>query len=392
MAGCFRWSTLQDTGAFMDESDSVAAVTPEIPVDSPQFSREHYDRLVESSEDNDGMKAWNEWKNDNPAGKVLLRGAPILDRNLAGINLQNAHLIDADLRGANLKKAKLHGAMLIKANLQEAHLERANLQGAFLHAAKLQGAFMHGVNLQKAMVQGANFYGARLYGAKLSQALFCAVDLRWVALRDADIRGTNFSQAIVDGATDIDTDKVDRETDFSGVGLGNAAVKRGLRQVLEYNIRRFGWREWYKKHPVAAVVGRPFWWVSDYGFSMGRILGTLGGLSVLYALVYRMFPGFLDGVAIGGLWHALYFSVVTTTTLGFGDIHANPQSPVGQGVLMSQVLLGYLLLGAVITRLAVLFSSDGPALGFYRERSFWRRMFIRVKHAWRGFGRRFGRR
>ena len=33
----------------------------------------------------------------------------------------------------------------------------------------------------------------------------------------------------------------------------------------------------------------------------------------------------------------------------------------GQVVLMFQVILGYVLLGALVTRLAVLFTSDGPA-------------------------------
>ena len=49
------------------------------------------------------------------------------------------------------------------------------------------------------------------------------------------------------------------------------------------------------------------------------------------------------------------------TTLGFGDIHANPNNWIGQILLMVQVLLGYGLLGSLITRLAILFTADGPA-------------------------------
>ena len=67
---------------------------------------------------------------------------------------------------------------------------------------------------------------------------------------------------------------------------------------------------------------------------------------------------------IQNLWHALYFSVVTMTTLGFGDIAANPESWVGQGLLMLQVILGYVLLGAIVTRFAIMFSSGGPAGSF----------------------------
>ena len=45
-------------------------------------------------------------------------------------------------------------------------------------------------------------------------------------------------------------------------------------------------------------------------------------------------------------------------------IAANPDSWPGQVVLMIQVILGYVLLGALVTRLAVLFTSDGPAGSF----------------------------
>jgi hypothetical protein len=49
------------------------------------------------------------------------------------------------------------------------------------------------------------------------------------------------------------------------------------------------------------------------------------------------------------------------TTLGFGDIAANPDSWGGQVLLMIQVILGYVILGVLITRLAVLLTGGGPA-------------------------------
>ena len=55
------------------------------------------------------------------------------------------------------------------------------------------------------------------------------------------------------------------------------------------------------------------------------------------------------------------------TTLGFGDIAASPDNGCGQVLLMVQVVLGYVLLGALITRLAVLFTGDGPAGEFAKD-------------------------
>jgi len=56
----------------------------------------------------------------------------------------------------------------------------------------------------------------------------------------------------------------------------------------------------------------------------------------------------------------IYFSVVTMTTLGFGDISANPESSIGHLLLSIQVIIGYLFFGLLITRIAVLFTTGGP--------------------------------
>jgi hypothetical protein len=53
------------------------------------------------------------------------------------------------------------------------------------------------------------------------------------------------------------------------------------------------------------------------------------------------------------------------TTLGFGDMHAADRTDIwgllGCILLSLQVIVGYVLLGALITRLGILFSGVGPA-------------------------------
>jgi hypothetical protein len=69
---------------------------------------------------------------------------------------------------------------------------------------------------------------------------------------------------------------------------------------------------------------------------------------------------------------SIYFSVVTMTTLGFGDMYANPKNywfgAWGHLLLIIQVILGYVLLGALVTRFAVLFTAGGPAGKFAEEK------------------------
>jgi hypothetical protein len=49
------------------------------------------------------------------------------------------------------------------------------------------------------------------------------------------------------------------------------------------------------------------------------------------------------------------------TTLGFGDMYAKSGSWFGHILLVFQVLMGYIMLGALVTRFAILFSGVGPA-------------------------------
>jgi len=67
------------------------------------------------------------------------------------------------------------------------------------------------------------------------------------------------------------------------------------------------------------------------------------------------------------LLRPVYFSIVTMTTLGFGDMYANKGSIAGHVILAVQVILGYVLLGALVTRFAVLFTAGGPAGKFSND-------------------------
>jgi len=50
------------------------------------------------------------------------------------------------------------------------------------------------------------------------------------------------------------------------------------------------------------------------------------------------------------------------TALGFGDIHPESDSNLIQIAVIFQVLLSYVLLGAIIAYLGILFTSGGPFL------------------------------
>lgn len=278
--------------------------------------------LLRCSEKKDTSE-WNKWREDHLNEEILLGGARLF--------------------GAHLEHATLLGACLEGATLSYAHLEHAGLLGARLEGATLKGAHLQDADLRLAHLEGAK----------------CVM-------------------AVVDGSTFLWECKVDRDTDFTGVGLDSARIDPARKQLLQYNIRRINWERWYKKNRLWQWPIRMFWWVSDYGRSTGRVLFTFFSLALLFAAIYYTCglaspPGIVSnlfedaqGPVPGWLvpFRALYFSIVTMTTLGFGDMYAETGSLWGHLLLTVQVLLGYCLLAALVTRLAILFTAGGPAGNF----------------------------
>ena len=324
------------------------------------------------------------------SGDVLdLRGAHLDGADLFGADLDGADLREAHLDGAYLPVAHLDGAYLREAHLDGAKLWRAHLDGAVLFGADLDGATLRGAHLDGAVLwsahlDGADLSWAHLDGAVLTRAHLDGADLSEAHLDGANLtgcamRGTDLRMASVGGETVLKDCEIDRQTDATGVPLDAARVEPGLRQLLEYNVRRLGWERWYDAGPwwlrvLKRVIVRAFWQVSDYGLSTGRILAAFVLLSLGFANLYEWW-GFLDTPGIvSGLFEvdghavpcliiplrAAYFSVVTMTTLGFGDLFARAHEPWGHVFLSIQVILGYVLLGALVTRFAVLFSAGGP--------------------------------
>ena len=345
----------------MHESESKN----EKPKEGCRFSQEQYDFLKQCSEKGEkGIKGWNEWRKKKDED-ILLEGADFHWCYLKEILLSTNTTLGVHGK-VYLKKAIFLGTHLENADLRFAHLECANFNCAHLEdtdfsSAHLQGAYFMDAHLEHSKLNTSNMGSTKLHRA----------NIRGANLNNTNLQGAEFLLAIVDGSTLFWHCKVSRYsknvnfTDFRGVALVSVRIDPATRQLLEYNSRRMNWDEWYKEHFLLRWPVWLFWLISDYGLRTWRIIVTFFGLATAFGVVYWLCPSCVivmgDVGDIRGFWHALYFSVVTMTTLGFGDIAANPDSWVGQTLLMLQVILGYILLGALVTRFAVLFTAGGPA-------------------------------
>ena len=280
-----------------------------------------------------------------------LSGADLSEANLRatrllGVNLQDAVLHGACIEGAELMGSDLRGANLTAAQADRVGLGRCDLRGAVLFGLRGGGATFSSSQLQDADLRTAQLCGARFVEAQLGGAVFEAANLKDVELVDAEVSGAAFGNADLQGArfrgmqgylsahwVGVDV----RNVDFSGSWL----VRR---HILDENFLA----EFRSQSPLHNRLYQLWWLTSDCGRSLLRWSMCAFAVAALYAVAYSVVP--IDYGAHSSLFSPLYFSIVTFTTLGYGDIL--PASGMAQFLVVTEVVLGYLGLGGLLSILA----------------------------------------
>ncbi len=130
-----------------------------------------------------GVSAWNQWREANPQERPDLSGADLFDKHLGGVNFSRANMVGARLMRTDLTNADLHFCNLICANLMQATLTGANLDGADLFCANFARASLQGALIRRTNLMGAVLVEADLTQAKLSESLVYGVSA-WNARLD----------------------------------------------------------------------------------------------------------------------------------------------------------------------------------------------------------------
>lgn len=283
-----------------------------------------------------------------------LSGTDFAAADLSGADLSSAELFHADFSGSIMSRVDLERAFLIDTNMSLAYLSGANLTGAHLTGANLTSARLNssrlvGADLSHASLKDANLRGANLENCDFSNADLQGADLTGANLRGAILSSANFSEADITG---IQFDETETCRDIRiNTAHGNALFKRYAQDqayVEEYKINR----------PI-----RYFLWKysSNCGRSLSLWIFWCVFIAVAFSLVFQFHLGGSQSFLLTELakepgynaddWAPmLYYSVVTFTTLGFGDIV--PMTQEAAWWIMAEVILGYFMLGGLITILA----------------------------------------
>ncbi len=302
---------------------------------------------------------------DGPADlrHLDLIGADLSELDLSGCDLSGQDLSHCSLRKSRLAHAKMMDTVLYQADLQGAELLGADLEGADLSEVQAKGAgFGHAKLKQARLIAGhferTTFSGADLENAELSTADFFEARLRGTNLRGvegirASFKSADLSEAMVQGANF-------REVDLSHARLTHI---RGYAEAVWIlaDTRHADWRgsSLFRRHMMdedylyefrtsskAGATAFAIWQAtSDCGRS-----ATRWGLWTAFIAVF--FAGIYEGMAIDYGAHkaplsSLYFSIVTLTTLGFGDVL--PADGWAQGAVLAEVVLGYVMLGGLLS-------------------------------------------
>lgn len=87
---------------------------------------------------------------------------------------------------------------------------------------------------------------------------------------------------------------------------------------------------------------------SGYGLKLYRVFLTfLIVVSSLSLMNYIFRDDFFEAGKIGSLMDSIYFTIVTLTTLGYGDVY--PQTQLGKAVIAGEVTLGIVIISLFLT-------------------------------------------
>ncbi|MCG7533577.1 ion channel [Pseudoalteromonas sp. OOF1S-7] len=239
----------------------------------------------------------------------LLQGLELKRANLEGLNLVKFdHHEGYDLSYSNFYRANLQGAHLFNNTIKHASLMKADLRDANLHCCKLEDTNLLGMKLDKTRIDNL-YLGDKLLQEKQAHE----------ALKQQDL----------DEANDLflQSEEIYRL-------LRKGAEQQGLFEMAgkytysELRMRHAQYPKFSKRRLVSSFVDM----LCGYGEKPENVIRFSLGMIIACAICYFLFGiNYNDGLIqfssqaswsdnLSTLLNCIYFSVVTFTTLGYGDI------------------------------------------------------------------------
>lgn len=283
-------------------SDEGKEIIAKIIAINLKFRNDHYKNFIGTVKTSlDGM------------AKFDMRGIQLERIN----NILDDTVYSFDFSNCDLSYAKINNSNLMTSTFKNADL----LYGEFMNSSFMWCDFEN-ANLTLARFNDSNLERANLKGTRISSVKFNNAKLGYV--------------------------KYNNKTEFENIDTVSFNGSSNPLFIDFLNKKHF-LKHFKSKSKSNKVVYYIWYIISDCGQSFSRWLLVSAILSFMYGLLFNFFDSsFLisSGRELTSFSY-FYFSIVTFTTLGYGDI--SPKDLLGEILISTEVILGYIMLGGLLS-------------------------------------------
>ncbi|MGG3281343.1 ion channel [Paenibacillus solani] len=232
-------------------------------------------------------------------------------------NLKNDEIFSFDFSNCSLKYSNFKNSKFMTSKFANADILYSHFEFTFIDYSDFSNS-----NLTLSNFDNCSFEHGDLCGAWISSVSFKDSNLGYV--------------------------KFDRKTDFYNIDTD--AFAGSTNPLFLDNIRRKHFLKNFKNHSVANKIVYYIWWViSDCGQSFFRWFGWSVIISIIFGALYSAFSDSFIITSGRDLtpFSFYYYSVVTFSTLGYGDI--SPANLLGEILVTLEVVIGYIMLGGLLS-------------------------------------------
>lgn len=299
--------------------------------------------------------------------------------DFSGCDFYGCNFDEQNLKYTNFEKCPIYKSSFNKAKLENSIFNKASLIGSQFNEATMTSMQCKNTNIvkcefKKTIMNRSNFAKSKFNSTELKRA-----DLNLSNLTQAKFIDSNLSEAKLERVSIQETlfynIDVNKETSFLFSNLKKAEWVNNRSLIREFEEKQYihDLYIYYRDNNTMLRLLDIWKYTSNYGkdikrwifcsigvilffssfFFLDHIISCFCGTSPLYSfLCCEIIPRF--DIKYQTLLSPLYFSAVTFTTLGFGDIV--PINAAGQLLVMLEVIIGYVMLGGLVSIFANIFS------------------------------------
>lgn len=249
-----------------------------------------------------------------------------------------------DLRGISFSGfSNLRDDEIFSFDFSDCLLQYSDFSNVDLSSSMFKNADILYSDLSNSILDGCNFSGANMTLCDLSSSNLDGSDFRNTRISDVDFTETELGYI-----------KFNNKTDFYNIDI--ASVKGSSNPLLVSFLKRKQYLKHFKAQNIWNKIIYYIWLIiSDCGQSFIRWLVFSFATCLVFGFMYSGMPEsfFIANNRTPTPFTFYYYSVVTFTTLGFGDIV--PKNIHSEIAVAIEVVLGYLMLGGLISIFATKF-------------------------------------